>query len=303
MEQLKAASEFIDDNDAKEAKLRELKRRHNDADKQSDGAPPSKRSKTTKNKGGKTCKWCGSTTHSRKSSLQCPYNKKNQTVGAAADASAEAVGSAADADTSAEAVGAAAAASDEAVDSGSETEWEDDHFHALSDVEESQTQDEQPAQPAQQTVGAQPTQPAQNLKPGDNVTVTLASGTYLGHLTKNEGDRYHVYFVGNRQTEVLSAEQIAPDKWNARTREEYIDTEFYHDGQGEEDNDLPPIPPGRWKVSRIDEGSEYVCTRLSGGGATDTNSEENFDVGFVIEAVREEEEWVRERGPCCTGRR
>ena len=132
--------------------------------------------------------------------------------------------------------------------------------------------------------------------------MTLESGTYLGHLTKIEGDRYHVYFVGNRATEVLSADQIAPDKWNARTRAQYLDAEFYHDGQGEEDNDLPPIPPGRWKVRRILEGSEYMCTRLSGGGATDTNCE-NFDVGFVIEAVREEEEWVRERGPCCAGRR
>ena len=51
-------------------------------------------------------------------------------------------------------------------------------------------------------------------------------------------------------------------------------------------------------VRRID-GNEHACARLSRGGAQVVN----FDIGYVIRQVREEEEYVRERGPFCTGRR
>ena len=106
----------------------------------------------------------------------------------------------------------------------------------------------------------------------------------------------------NGETSILSSEQLAPDKWKVRTRSQYLNAEFYCDGLDEdEEQGLPAVSAGRWKVRRID-GNECVCVRLSGGNRNDTNIV-NFDIGYVIGEVREEEEYVRERGPFCTGRR
>ena len=44
-----------------------------------------------------------------------------------------------------------------------------------------------------------------------------------------------------------------------------------------------------------------VLAKTGGDGATDTNIE-NFDISYVMDEVRAEEEYVRERGPSCKGR-
>ena len=177
-------------------------------------------------------------------------------------------------------------------DSGDETE--DEPFHAITD-----TEDDEENAPTESTQQPQQPQPQHNFQRGQNVTVTMDNNkVYLGQLFKIEGDKYHVYFVDNSEVAVMRADQLGPDKWNARTRAQYLNAESYCDGVGDTERDS--IPPGRWKVRRI-EGNEYVCVRLSGGGPTDINRE-NFDIGYVMSEVRAEEEYVRERGPFCLGR-
>ena len=45
-----------------------------------------------------------------------------------------------------------------------------------------------------------------------------------------------------------------------------------------------------------------MCVRLSGGTCRSTNLE-NFDISYVMDEVRAEKEYVRERGPFGAGRR
>ena len=268
-------------------------------DDKGDKQPPSKRQK--KNGNVKKCKWCGSTSHFRKSSLQCPFNKKNRQQSAfAVDKDA----AAADVDESEE---------ESSFKDDSETE-EEDYFHALSDNEEKdKPKAPDAAKPAPKKTdaakpapkkpdAAKPAPKQHDFKRGDNVTVTVDKKVYLAQLYKIQGDKYHVYYVENGETGVLSSKQLAPDKFKMRTRAQFLNTEFYCDGLEEDtEKDLPAVSAGRWKVRRI-VGNEYVCVRLSGGSPHDINLV-NFDIGYVIGQVREEEEFVRERGPFCTGRR
>ena len=78
VEQNKLVCAHIKDVKARGKKMRELAKLVGDDDaelKQNDGAPPTKRRKKVNQV--KKCKWCGLTNHSRRSSLKCPYNKKN----------------------------------------------------------------------------------------------------------------------------------------------------------------------------------------------------------------------------------
>ena len=183
----------------------------------------------------------------------------------------------------------------------SETE-EEDYFHALSDNEEKdKPKARDGAKPApKKTDGVKPAPKKNDFKEGDNVTVTLDKKVYLAQLYKIQGEKYHVYYVENGETGVLSSEQLAPDKFKMRTRAQFLNTEFYCNGLEEDkEKDLPAVSAGRWKVRRI-VGNEYVCSRMSGGGRINLV---NFDIGYVMRKVREEEEFVRERGPFCVGRR
>ena len=117
-----------------------------------------------------------------------------------------------------------------------------------------------------------------------SISVTLDKNVYLAQLFKIEGDKYHVYYVGNGEVDVLSVHELAPSAWNVRTRGEYVKdgAEFYSEAiAAEPEKDLPALKAGRWKVRRID-GNEFVCVRLSGGGPTESNLE-NFDIlGYVV---------------------
>ena len=141
-----------------------------------------------------------------------------------------------------------------------------------------------------------------SFKVGDNVLATFGKKTFLAQLYKIDGDKFHVYYVGNGQVDTLSIHQLAVDKWNTRTRAQYVNAEFFCDGlPADPEKGLEPIAPGRWKVRRIVD-NEFICVRLNGGDALATNCE-NFDIAYVMGEVRAEEEYVRERGPCCKGRR
>ena len=168
-----------------------------------------------------------------------------------------------------------------------EEEDGDEAFHALGSGDEA-AGDENVSPPV--------------FKVGENVLATFGKRTFLAQLFKIVGDRYHVYYVGNGQVDVLNINQLAKETWPTKTRAQYLNAEFYCDGlPADPDNGLAPIKPGRWKVRRI-VNNEYVCVRLSGGGPGCANCE-NFDIAYVIGEVRAEEEYVRERGPFCKGRR
>ena len=246
----------------------------------SDKPPPNKRKKKQH---AKKCKWCGSTTHFRKTSLECPFNKKNRAKRAFAVGNSD----------------------DKSKAPDDKSKAPDVVKPAPKQLDAKQAAAKQPdaAKPAvKQPDAAKPTPKKHVFNPGDNVTVTLGRKVYLGQLYKIQGDKYHVYYVDTGETAILSLKQLSPDKFKERTRAQYLNAEFYCDGLEEDkEQELPAVSAGRWKVHHID-GNEYVCTRLSGGGKYDINLV-NFDIGYVIFKVREEEEYVRERGPFCTGRR
>jgi len=164
----------------------------NDKGDNSSKQPPSKRHKTKLKC--KKCKWCGSTSHFRKSSLQCPFNKKNRQLSAFSvdkDAAAADVEATVDVDESEE---------ESSFKDDSETE-EEDYFHALSDNEEkdkpkapdaakpapkkpdaAKPAPKKPdaAKPAPKKPDAAKPAPKQHdFKRGDNVTVTVDKKVYL----------------------------------------------------------------------------------------------------------------------------
>ena len=65
-----------------------------------------------------------------------------------------------------------------------------------------------------------------------------------------------------------------------------VKQQFYYDGDDE-------LAPGRWAVCGV-RGNCYVCKRLTGQG-TETNEE--FDIGFVMRSCTSMCERIRERGP------
>ena len=90
---------------------------------------------------------------------------------------------------------------------------------------------------------------------------------------------------------MLSTRKLALDKWNTRTRAQYINTEFFCVGFPTDlEKGLEPISPGRGKVRRI-VNNEFICVRLNDGGALTTNCENN-DIAYAMGEVRVEEEYV-----------
>ena len=117
-------------------------------------------------------------------------------------------------------------------------------------------------------------------------------------MFKIDGDKYHVYYVGNGEVGIVSSKDLSPDKWKVKRRGDFVGAEFYFEGESADPSKgLPALKAGRWKVRRVVD-NEFVCVRLSGEG---TNME-NFDISYVMGEVRAEEEYVRERGPFCKGR-
>ena len=122
---------------------------------------------------------------------------------------------------------------------------------------------------------------------------------FLAQLFQVDDDGYHVYFVNapdDDDTRVVSLDRLSPESTPSPKRADFLNAEFYFDG-------APDLARGRWKVRRIEgDNNQYVCVRLS-GGTTRCKSLEHFDISYVMSEVRAEEEYVRERGPFCTGRR
>ena len=77
--------------------------------------------------------------------------------------------------------------------------------------------------------------------------------------------------------------------WNARTQPVRENTEWFFEGDEK-------IPASRWKVRRIGDSNDYVCALVSGGGPT-TPDIEKFDIGYVLRAIRDEEEVKRRSAP------
>ena len=243
------------------------------------------------------CKHCGSKTHFTIRSKHCPHNPRNKNGN-------EVSTPAAPAETQVD--------SSESVDSDDETEsvdWdapipEEETFNVLDDEPtpspSASPAPETPAPPASPTPAPPPAAtPEFTPVRGDNVLVTEDGKVYLAQLFKVDDDGYHVYFVNapdDDDTRVVSLDRLSPETTPSPKRADFLNAEFYFDG-------APDLARGRWKVRRIEgDKNQYVCVRLS-GGTTRCKSLENFDISYVMGEVRAEEEYVRERGPFCTGRR
>ena len=95
---------------------------------------------------------------------------------------------------------------------------------------------------------------------GDNVLLVDGRKTFLGQLFKVQGDRYryHVYFVGNGDVDVVGLDQLKSEPDPSRNRRDYLGKEFYFDGTDD-------LASGRFKARRlVEDRNEFVCTRLTG---------------------------------------
>ena len=327
--------ENITDPDKRKAKLAEMQRRATQGETGGKSKKTGGKSKGPKTGGKKKCKWCGSTTHSRRSSLQCPQNKKFKKKasneggdGAGGDgAGGDVAGSSSGrllVDLN-ECIGDALARAAEREDdggeesqqplnveesqqpSGSETEDEEDPFNPLSPQDDP---DYKPTVPA----GAEPSAPRPTAtrscnrettlvappktkpKQGDNVLVNCGKKTFLAQLFKVEGEKYHVYYVGNSEEDVVTVDVLTKvPKEKCRTRVEYLGREFY--------SNKFDLLPGRWKIDKeVVDKNNFECIRLSGGTPPNCKATEEFDISYAMTKVREDEEYRRERGPRCKGR-
>ena len=70
-------------------------------------------------------------------------------------------------------------------------------------------------------------------------------------------------------------------------RTDMVNKNFFFDGDKE-------LPSGEWRVRRIlDDTNQFVCTKIRGEGPVNID---NFDIGYVMMAVRHEEEHARQFG-------
>ena len=123
---------------------------------------------------------------------------------------------------------------------------------------------------------------------GDNVLARDGRGWYLAHVCQVQPAHIRCYFPCDGKVSNLRPHHVR--EYNGLpqpTRGEMIGKTFHYEG----DDD---IPPSTWKVRRmINQQNEYVCVKLDGGG--DINID-NFDIGFVMNTIRSEEEHARQFG-------
>jgi hypothetical protein len=117
---------------------------------------------------------------------------------------------------------------------------------------------------------------------------------YLAHVIGIVNGHYNVYFVEDSKIKNgLRRDQLRPVPGNVRVLERTQpvreNTEWSFEGDDE-------IPASRWKVRRIGDRNDYVCSLVSGGGPTTPNMEK-FDIGYVLRAIRDEEEVNRRSAP------
>ena len=217
----------IEDPAKCDEKLRELARKR-PADKVNKKQTPRRKRQATKQ-----CKWCGSTSHKRKTSKACPHNPK-YVAPAIPPPADETV-------TPAETVTTAAP-----VPSVSPT-------------------DTAPP-PSTADAVAPDTSSAPNFSVGDNVFVKVKKKKFLAQVVKilDDGD-YQVYFVDDGEEGFYHRDDLSEERFPTPKRRDFLNLEFFYDG----DDDLPS---GRWKVRRIVK-NEFVCTRLTGGTTSSTNVE------------------------------
>ena len=303
--------ENISDPDKRKAKLAEMERRAAQGKTDAKNKVPKTGGKSA-TKGKKTCKWCGSTTHSRRSSLKCPHNKKFKsqveesqqpiTEEESQQPITEEESQQPESQQPETEDARSGSETEDAPLSGSETE---DEFNPLShdpDYKPTVSVSAEPSVPRptatrpsnrETTLGAPPTTKPQQ---GDNVLVNCGKQTFLAQLFKVEGEKYHVYYVGNSEEAVVTVDVLTQvPKEKCRKREDYIGCEFY--------SNKFDLLPGRWKIdNEVVDKNNFECIRLSGGTPPDCQAREEFDISYAMDKVREDEEYRRERGPRCKGR-
>ena len=260
---------------------------------------------TKKKRKKRPCK-CGSTTHSMRTHLDCPLNPRNLCVRDGKKTSPPPPKSA---------------------QRKQQKKGESDFFGSPDDqnyagyfthdtrppfvVAEAEATSSQPAAAAAQPVDDKPktpkpqtttstrstTPPQPTFTPSLNMNVFAfwkRSQYYLAHVIGIANGRYDVYFVEDSKIKKgLRRDQLRPVPGNARVLERTQpvreNTEWFFEGDEE-------IPASRWKVRRIGDSNDYVCSLVSGGGPTTPNIEK-FDIGYVLRAIRDEEEVKRRSAP------
>ena len=114
---------------------------------------------------------------------------------------------------------------------------------------------------------------------------------YLAHIIARHGFNHDVYFVDDGIVKRnLTPDHLrpCPPSYAAPLRREMIGKTFVYEG----DRD---IPSGTiWKVRQVVKGTMFRCVKLQGEGELNID---NFDIGFVMRAVRAQYEKEREIGP------
>ena len=127
---------------------------------------------------------------------------------------------------------------------------------------------------------------------GSNVFAMFGKNKwFLAHVTARDGVKHDVYFPGDSQElKGLTPERLrpCPASCTAPTRRQMIGKEFEYEG----DDDIPQGTV--WKISRVNTGNVFFCTKVSGGGGINCD---DFDIGFVISTYQKQQERTREIGP------
>ena len=127
---------------------------------------------------------------------------------------------------------------------------------------------------------------------GDNVLAMFGPRQYaLAHVIARTGVKHDVYFVDDAIVKKgLSPEQLrpCPPSYAAPKRRDMLGKVFEYEG----DEDIPAGT--KWKVRQVVGGTMYRCVKVTGGGELNVD---NFDIGFVMRALRKEYENRRELGP------
>ena len=113
----------------------------------------------------------------------------------------------------------------------------------------------------------------------------------LAHVIARTGVKHDVYFVDDAIVKKgLSPEQLrpCPPSYAAPKRRDMLGKVFEYEG----DEDIPAGT--KWKVRQVVGGTMYRCVKVTGDGELNVD---NFDIGFVMRALRKEYENRRELGP------
>ncbi len=248
----------------------------------------SKRTNASKKKSNRVgCKWCGLTTHKTKRSRKCPCNPRNIKSQQQPEPESQ-------------------RQSEPEQESQRQSEPEQESQQQSEpapvpephDLDKTETEPEPAPLPVPEPHDSDETEtepepePADDQLPplygvGDNVLAQYSGRWYLAHVSKLLGNGLiNVYFPSDAKTKDVRPHEVRPYQGVQQpTRADMLNKTFDFEGDNE-------LPPGVWKVRQLKhDNNEYVCTKIRGSGVVNVDK---FDVGYVMNRVREQEERIRQ---------